>query len=100
MKRRGLMWFMFLFLLPLSSFGENLERGRSTFFFYAGASTSASLLNIIKVSVPDLGGYYLTSIGGASELIHSMYLSFELEGQISKHLEQASAFSAGVVLML
>jgi len=100
MKRRCLAWLMFLFSFPLSAFGEDIERGRSTVFFYGGASTSASLLNIIKVSIPDLGGYYLTSFGGAYEVIRSKYLSLELEGQISKHLEQASAFSVGTVLML
>jgi hypothetical protein len=69
-------------------------------FFYSGVSTATSLLNILKVSVPEMGSYFITTVGASKEFYRTKFMSFELEGQVSKHLEKASAFSAGAVLMV
>lgn len=93
----GIKWqslFFFLFAV-ISESGSVAADNQTSFFLYGGASTSASLLNIIKVSIPDLNGFYMTTLGASRSFVKGSYVALEIEAQLSKHLEKASSLSIG-----
>ncbi len=90
-----------IIVLHLLFLGTSSWASLSTSIFqYNGAATSASLLNIIKGSIPDLGGYYITSIGLSQEILKGRWMSLEWESQISRHFELASSYSVGAAWVL
>lgn len=98
----GLVYLLLSFEFPLCSLAHgSLQSSKSSsVFVYSGASTSASLLNIIKVSIPDVGGYFLSTVGVSQTVFNSKYIDLELETQISKHYEQMNAFSLGTAFVV
>jgi hypothetical protein len=68
-------------------------------FMYGGVATSASLLNLVRVSIPDLQSYGILSVGGSYEFYRNRWISLQTEGFVTKYMDHWGAFSVATNFM-
>lgn len=99
--RVGSLVFVAIFIAAVNAGAQTEQPKRNWITLYGGPSTAVSLMDIVRFTVPKFENRWAITAGMGHELRRfNHYLGLEMEGDVSKYLDNARGFSvSGAIIM-